>query len=231
MIIRTAGISFSLIFFFLSSYASAKEVTVPINIGFGPSAYFITGDLQNDQAPHFGLKLDLAAVLNKKTIRDNKDKVPKKYRNIVNKVGEARVSHILVPDALIISPKTQNTGMYGITWKPLGINQPLLNAWLKFKVGAGLLFTYAYIDRDYTDSSGAQVNQVTHFARPGIDLRAHLELPFSESFLMSFGWSSAFYVPQRLGTFIGVGTGSDILWHFGHAYALLNIRIPHTGNI
>ena len=206
-----------------------KEVTIPINVGVGPAAYYITGDIQNDHAPHYGLQIDLAAIISKKTIQDNKGKIPKKYHNIVNKIGEARVGHMLIPDSIFISPKTNNTSLYGVTWHPISVNQPLLDSWMKLKVGAGLLFTYANINRDIPATSTTEAsNQVTHFFRPGIDLRANLDLPFSESFILSLGWSSAFYVPQTLGEPWGVSTESDSIWHIGQAYAILNIRIPYT---
>jgi len=212
-----------------SSAWAKKEVTIPINIGIGPAAYYITGDIQNDQAPHYGLQIDLAAVINKKTIRENQGKIPKKYRKMATQLGEARIGHLLIPDSLFISPKTKNTSIYGVTWQPLSLNQPLLNAWMKLQVGAGILLTYAHINRDIPKSDTTlKSQQTTHFFRPGLELRANLDLPFSESFILSLGWSSGFYIPQTLGPSWGVSTGSDSIWHIGQAYALFNFRMPYT---
>lgn len=216
---------------FQSETWAKKKVDIPINIGLGPAAYFITGDIQTDQAPHYGIKIDLAAIISRKTIQDNKKKIPKKYHKLVNKVGQARIGHMLIPDALFISPKTNNTGIYGVTWQPLSLNQPLLNAWMKLDVGAGLLLSYAYIDRDILNGDGTLSNQITHFFRPGLELSANLDLPFSESFVLSLGWSSGFYLPQTLGEFTGISTGSDSIWHIGQAYALFNFRFPFTVKI
>jgi hypothetical protein len=208
-----------------------KKVTIPINVGLGPAAYFITGDIQNDQAPHYGVKINLGAVITKKTIEENKGKIPKKYHSLVDKVGEAQIGHLLIPDALFISPKTQNTGIYGVTWQPININQPLLDSWLKLEVGAGLLLSYAYIDQDIKTASGMTTNQTTHFFRPGLELLANLDLPFSDSFILSLGWSSGFYVPQTLGEFTGVSVEENSIWHIGQAYALFNFRFPFTAKI
>ncbi len=209
----------------------SKRTEVPLNIGFGPSFYWLTGPLQADQAPHYGLKLSLAAIIDKKIIKRKRKSIPKKYRGLLKNVDELRISHLLIPDAIIISPQTNNTGIYGVTWRPLAIQPPIIKS-PRLSVGAGLLLTYAYITTEAPNDKEQLPAGDTHFLRPGIDLRAELEIPLSELFLLSFGWSSAFYIPQKLGgSIVEVEPFDQSTWHWGQAYFLLNFRVPYKTRI
>jgi hypothetical protein len=201
---------------------AANIVEIPINVGFGPAVHLFTGPIQDDQLLHYGLKLSVAAVIDRATIQKNKKRIPARYRSYVNRVGEVRISKIYVPDTIFISPKTKNTQIFGVTFRPIGIGIPLINAGVRFKLGAGLLLTYAFIDSD------TLLKDPMHFFRPGIDLKADFEIPFSAHFLMSFGWASHFYVPQKIGgPFLEVDGLSDTVWHIGQGYLLFHIRFPY----
>lgn len=213
--------------------ATAKElVEIPINVGLGPAAYMITGAIQDDQAIHYGLHLDLAAVIDKATIKKHQKKIPKKYRKMVASIGEARIGHLLIPDSLFISPKTKNTQIYGATWRPLAVNQPLLDAGIKLTVGAGLVLTYTYIDMASGDDSDTEETSTTHFLRPGLDLRANIDVPFSDAFILSVGWSSGFYIPQEIGSeMFAMGEGKESIWHVGQGYVVFNYRFGYKTKI
>ena len=135
---------------------------------------------------------------------------------------------LLIPDALIISPALENTGVYGVSWRPISAGLTLFDgAGARMQLAAGLLLTYAYIH-----SSLAQI-PATHFARPGIDLGAELELGPRQPFSLSIGWASGFYLPQELGGF-GLGTEgelADVLWHVGQAWVKLHFRFPYTTSL
>jgi hypothetical protein len=207
----------------------AEPATIPVQIGLGPSAYFITGPIQSDQVPHYGLRIYAKAIIEGENLKRAAKKAPKKYQKYVKGLNEARIGHILVPDALIISPKTKRTSIYGATWRPVSVGFPLIDKGVNLSVGAGLMLTYAYFNTTGNASTepAALPASTTHFLRPGIDLRAELEVPLGDTFLVSTGWSSGLYVPQRIGGGIGtVGPLNEALWHFGQAYALLNVRIP-----
>ena len=207
------------------------SVTVPVNVGLGPTFNMLTGPIQTDQQYHYGLKIDVYAVIDKKTIRRFSHKIPKKYRGMAKKMQEVRYRPaIWIPDHLFLSPQSANTGMYGVTWRPLSVGLPLINAKrLKLRLGAGLLLTYAYIV-----SKAPELPESTHFLRPGLDLKAELILGLSDSLLLSGGWSSGFYVPQQvLGEEAGIGSlGSpgdeDCIWHVGQIFAMLHFRFPYT---
>lgn len=209
-----------------SSKKQAKAATVPVDIGIGPAFHLMTGPIQDDQAPHYGLKISLEAILDKATIEANKGRIPKKYRKLASGVEEARVTpYIIIPDTLYISPKIEDVGMYGIGWRPLALGIPLIRK-PRLAVGLGLDITYIYIDGEDAGLG------TTHFLRPGLDLQADLEIPFSESFLISLGWQSTFYPPQELGGDIFAwGELEDSIWHIGQAYLMLHFRFPYEAGL
>ena len=85
----------------------------------------------------------------------------------------------------------------------------------------GLNLTYAYLTQ--SDALPA-----THFLRPGIDLAARFELPLSQSWLISFGWTSLFCPPQKLGgTLTEMGELNESIWHIGQAFAQIHYRFPY----
>jgi hypothetical protein len=207
----------------LPSSALAATVAVPIDVGVGPVAYTLTGPVADDQAWHFGLKLALAAVLDRETIKRNERRIPPRYRKLAQGVDEARISpSVLIPDAILLSPKVRHTGIYGATWRPFGVGMPLTKGPVRLSVGAGLLLTYAFLHSDRLPS--------THFLRPGVDIGAQVEIAFSRAFLTSFGWSSGFYIPQALGEF-GLAPTREAMWHFGHAFLRFHVRFPYRARL
>lgn len=211
--------------------ARAGRVTVPIDFGIGPAMYLVSGRVAEDQL-HAGLKISLQAIIDQQTLRAHPERIPRRFRAQAMRLKEVRISpSILIPDALIISPKLRNTALYGVTWRPISIALPLAQGdAARFALGAGLLLTYAYL------SSDLATLPTTHFVRPGLDVGAELEIALGPRFLVSVGWSSGFYVPQQLGAF-GTGTldgpeGLDAtLWHFGQAFLKLHFRFPYTTSL
>jgi hypothetical protein len=203
---------------------AGSTVTVPVDVGVGPAAYLFTGPIADDQFPHYGLKISLEAVIDQELIRRNQRRIPASYRKMAGSMDEVRYKpSIFIPDALIISPKIKDTGIYGVTWNPLGVGVPLLKGPVRLRVGAGLLLTYAFI---YSDNPEIPT---THFVRPGLDLGADLEIPFTKSFLISLGWSSGLYVPQKLGSFgLDMDAIDKSIWHVGQAYLQLHFRFPYS---
>jgi hypothetical protein len=229
--IATLGLAGVLLTSAFDGRARAQPVTVPVDLGIGPAMYLISGRVADDQL-HFGLKISLQAIIDQQTLRAHPERIPPRFRAQVLRLKEVRISpSILIPDALIISPKVRNTGLYGVTWRPLSVTLPLAEGESgRLVLGAGLLLTYAYLTSDLPDIP------ITHFLRPGIDVGAELEIALGPQFLVSAGWSSGFYVPQQLGAF---GTGDlsapgaldRTLWHFGQAFLKLHFRFPYATSL
>ena len=219
----------------LPRLAQAEPITVPADVGVGPAAYILSGPVADDQPVHAGLKISIQAIIDQATLRAHQDRIPPNLRSQALQMSEVRYSpSVFIPDALIISPKIRNTGIYGVTWRPISIGLPLIDADpVRLRLAAGLLLTYAYL---YSDLPALPA---THFIRPGLDIGAELEVALTDSFLISGGWSSGFYIPQGLGT-LGMGPYGEshdwaglrqTLWHFGQGFVKLHIRFPYTANL
>jgi hypothetical protein len=207
--------------------SAGQPVTVPVDVGVGPAAYILTGRVAADQAVHTGVKISVQAVIDQATLRQHQDRIPPRMRQQVLQMKEVRFSpSILIPDALIVSPRIHNTEIYGVTWRPLSLGVSLVDGpGGRLRLAAGLLATYAYI------ASTVPEIPTTHFLRPGIDLSAEVELPVTATFLVSFGWASGFYIPQVLGGFAvsdSGPTGGGTIWHLGQAFLQLHVRFPYT---
>jgi hypothetical protein len=197
-----------------------RRVTVPVDVGVGPAAYFITGPVFRDQPLHLGVKISLQAVLDRQWLRRHQAVIPRGYRRQALQTEELRISpSLLIPDSLILSPKVRNTGLYGVTWRPFGLSLPLASGTFALSLDAGLLLTYAYLTSDTLAD--------THFLRPGLDLGARAEVKLSESLLVSVGWGSGLYIPQKLGSF-GTGPLDQSMFHLGQANLQLHVRFPYT---
>ena len=210
---------------------SPKKVTVPINIGMGPSFNTFTGLLDSDQIYHYGLKLDLYAYIDKALLKKAKHKIPKKFRKMALKMDSIKYRpSILIPNHLFISPKTKNTGVFGASWRPISTGFALIKtSVLDLDLNAGPIITYAFMTSDNN-----KIEETINFFRPGIDINAELYIKFSRWFLISGGWTSAFYIPQRIdrgnGSFLKTGSPSDqnCIWHIGTAFAMMHFRIPYS---
>jgi len=221
-----------------------------VNIGVGPSIFYIPEHLEDDRKPFYGLKLHVKAVIDKGLIEKNKEKIPEQYRKAVQKVDEIRVGYLLIPETVMLGLRTQEGGpeFFGATWRPVGLGIPVKIGPTKLSLNTGLLITYAFLNtgnykipnqsneelEKNPDTELTFRDQVTHFLRPGADLNLDYEVKFTKNFLTSIGWSSAYYIPQKIGG--GIGTiGADqlekSLWRIHQAYFMVHYRIPVKANI
>ncbi len=217
----------AVVLFLTAQPALAARVTVPVDLGIAPTLHLITGTIQDDQLLHYGLKISLAAIIDKETIRKNKHRVPKRYRDRISRVSELRFSPAwYLPDTLIISPRIDNTGMYGVVFKPIGIGLSPVSRPVRINLSAGLLLTYLFIH------SETLLDKPMHFIRPGAELKLDFEFRVTRSFLLSLGWASQFYVPQEIGKPIfEVEDFSNSIWHIGQAYLMFHFRFPYSTNL
>lgn len=211
----------------LAALAAPKKrpepVEVPIDIGVGPSLNLVSGPVFREQPMLTGIAFSAEAVLDNKTIRKFKSRIPPQYRKMALELDEVRISHPLIPHEIFLSPAGvggATVGMYGLVLEPLGLGVPLVSEPFSLRLGLGLVLTYAYVH-------SKEIPSPTHFLRPGLDPGAEIEIPFSERFLVSFGWESQLYIPQPVGGGVfEVGPIDEAIWHVGHGFLKLHFRFP-----
>jgi hypothetical protein len=209
----------------------AAPITVPVEAALGPALYFGPGPLFEGTAPHYGLKIGLAAIIDQATIRRNIKRVPPAYRKQAAEIDELRVRpSIFIPDALIISPNLHGTGIVGATWRPLSLAIPLVNAGVRLRFEAAALLTYAFI---WSDRMAAET---IHFLRPGLEGGLRLEIPITDVVGVAMGANAGFYVPQQPGRGVFAlpdeATGLDgSIWLLAQCTIGLTIRFPYDVDI
>jgi hypothetical protein len=225
----------------------AGAVEIPVNVGIGPAAFYIPEHLEDgDPKPFFGLRLHIKAVIDRETIKQYKNEIPAQYRKAVEGVSEVRVGYLLIPESILLGHRKTEGGpeLYGATWRPIAMGMPIQIGPVRLSLGTGFLITYAYVNTgkykiiDHKDqhstvmvgSSDAQYrSKVTNFLRPGADVGLDLELRLSDAILVSLGWSSAYYLPQKIGgsiTTTGMGDLQNSIWRVHQAYLVANYRMP-----
>lgn len=221
---RFTSPAIALLLWFWAVRATAATVELPLNIGVGPAAYVFSGPVYEDQAIHTGLRINPAVVLDREALAHARERMPWTLRSAVSRADEIQIRFLYLPESLFISPKVDNTAVYGATWRPLGFAYSFIRE-PRLSLGAGLLLTYAYI-------ASSRFRSPTHFLRPGVELKTELTIPVSESFLISLGWASGFYIPQRVGgPVLSVSHLERAVWHIGQGFLLLNIRIPYSATL
>lgn len=211
-----------------ASPAHAKKVTVPLDLGIGPTVLMaVPGPVFEDQPAHFGLMLSAAVVIDQATLKANKKKIPKQYRKMATQMREVRIGKIYVPETLILSPPIWGTGMYGATWRPLSLGVPLVSTdGFSIDASAGLVLTAAFM-HSTTLAAPWMV-----WLRPGLDLRIEAEGKLSDTVLISGGWTSRGYVPQVVGgNFFAVTPLDQAIIHVGQPFLMLHVRVPITTNL
>jgi hypothetical protein len=207
--------------------APKGPVSIPIDVGIGPQVLVPNPPLFFDQPAYTALTISIAAVINQQLIRQHKHQIPAGYRAAAGSLNEVRIRPwwlALVPSTLILSPDVipgvTNTGMYGALWRPIGIGTDLIREPVRFNLHADLSATYIFMH--------SQLREPTHFLRPGVTLSAVLEIPLGDTFLVSTGWASDFFIPQPLGRPPWeLFPLEDSLWHLGGPFVKLHVRIPY----
>jgi len=231
VIMRFSRIAFILVLFASSSLYSKEVVEVPLNIGFGPALNYIPGVISDDQTFHYSLKLDMFAVLDKDFIESHKNRVPKKYRGLLEGKDEFRISYIFIPESLIISPKIENTGIYGINFRPISLGLPFVsNKNFKNGLSLGLNLSYMFIHSDKIFDGKGSMN----FLRPALNLQFDNLVRVNRNLLLSFGLDSYFYIPQEIkdsSPVLEIGNLDRALWFIGQVYIIINFRVPYKTRI
>lgn len=202
----------------------ASQVVVPLDVGVGPAGHLVTGPVFADQPVHFGLRISTYAIISRETRKKFRNRIPPQYRKMSDQAGDIRYNPLscCIPATLYISPAIPNTpfantGMYGLTLKPIGVGGLIGNTNTNVQIGLGALATYMFIHSSTLPSP-------THFLRPGLEGRLEIELS-SSSGGVSFGWASHLYPPQEIGgSILKWGELDRSIWHVGQVFLQLHVR-------
>ena len=148
---------FSLFFLtvFSASLYAARPVThveVPFNAGIGPTLFWIPGVASREF--HTGFNLAPYGVVTPKTLQDNKEKIPLKYRRYLNTMREVHLAPlwmIFVPQYVIVSPAAlgSDDAIYGAVWSLLSVGPEFVSK--RYVVLEGKFsptVSYLHIDSD-----------------------------------------------------------------------------------
>lgn len=224
-----AGIAATI--FLAAASAHAGQVIVPFDVGVGPAGHLVTGPVFADQPVHFGLRLSTFAIIDKATRKKYRNRIPAKYRKMSDQAGDIRYNPLAccVPSTLFISPAIPdtpfgNTGMYGLSLKPIGIGGLFGSSNANLQIGVGALLTYIFIHSKTLPSP-------THFIRPGLEGRVELEFSGAGGGV-SFGWASMLYPPQEVGgPVFAWGALDRSVWHIGQVFLQIHVRKPVATNL
>lgn len=188
---------------------------------FGPAVSFFTEPPQGATNVFVGVRLGISLAT-----RGHHHIAPGGDTPIISAVGRHtyfRSGLPFLPDNIFISPlrdgaEPDGNGMdvYGLSIRLVSLGMHPAGRIGRFGFSVGLIGTYAAITTD----------EHTDFLRPGVDVRADLELDWDGPWFVGVGWNSLFHIPQDWGTSPGGSRpGSPPLWHIGQAYLLFNIRV------
>lgn len=211
----------------LLPWAGAKRVEVPLDIGLGPAIHGISGPVREDQLWHYGARLSLEAIVDNKTIRKFKNRIPPQYRELALSLDEVRIRPLwfLLPKTVYLSPATERTGVWGASWELVGLGVPLVRTPFRLAPEVGIPLTWMNI-------TSTALPTPTNFVRLGLEGGVDLEVPITPGFLLSAGWASQLHIPQELGGGVfEVGPKGTNVWHIGQAYAEVHVRVPVTVNL
>lgn len=211
--------------------APSGPVQIPIEIGAGPIALVPSPPGVFDQVAHFGLMIEVAAVVDQALIRQHKNQIPPWARAAAGNVTELKVRPwwlAIIPDTLVISPQFKDTGMYGAIWRPFGVGVPLVDQpGFKLTAGAALDAVALFVHSSVLGVPAGGGQSYTLVLRPGINLRVSAEVPLGDSVRLSGGWSSDLFIPQPYGRLPWELAPLDVsLWHLGGPYLMLAWRFP-----
>lgn len=210
----------------LAPVASAGELEVPLEIGVGPATHTWAGPVGTDQLIHGGVVLTTDFVLDRAWLRENKERVPERWRSLAGVVDEVRIRPLpFLPESLIVSPRMNDTGMVGASWRPISVGVPLITSPVRVGVDAGLRLTGLVM---WTRTLPTPTDpKTTFFLRPGLDLGADAVLPIDDVLSLRLGTDAHAYVPQGIGTF-GVGQRGERMWFVWRTFLEFRVRIPVT---
>lgn len=235
----------------------AKEPTeIAIDVAVGGGGLMFPGVIQDQTPYHATLRLDLHAIITNELIKKNKNRIPKKYRQLALKQEELRFrpgAISFIPTNVVISPM-EKTQLYGANWGLLGVGVAPKLGPLRLGISAQLQVSAFYLSSDLdlqalatqgsadsmdnmmmSDSSedpAEEEGTSMFFLRPGLSLAADLEIPLKkDAFAVSIGWKSTAYLPQDIGGGVLDMSFDNLdgsMWLMHQVYLDFHFRVPYS---
>lgn len=217
---------FSLFFLtvFSASLYAARPVThveVPFNAGIGPTLFWIPGVAGREF--HTGFNLAPYGVVTPKTLQDNKEKIPLKYRRYLNTMREVHLAPlwmIFVPQYVIVSPAAlgSDDAIYGAVWSLLSVGPEFVSR--RYVVLEGKFSpTVSYLHIDSDDNE-----QTENLVGIGCMLSLALTYTITENFLLSFSYGHLLQLPLAINEYKPLDKTSEKWIQAGVLSITLNFR-------
>lgn len=217
---------FSLFFLtvFSASLYAARPVThveVPFNAGIGPTLFWIPGVASREF--HTGFNLAPYGVVTPKTLQDNKEKIPLKYRRYLNTMREVHLAPlwmIFVPQYVIVSPAAlgSDDAIYGAVWSLLSVGPEFVSK--RYVVLEGKFSpTVSYLHIDSDDNE-----QTENLVGIGCMLSLALTYTITENFLLSFSYGHLLQLPLGISEYKPLDKTSKKWIQAGALSITLNFR-------
>lgn len=217
---------FSLFFLtvFSASLYAARPVThveVPFNAGIGPTLFWIPGVAGREF--HTGFNLAPYGVVTPKTLQDNKEKIPLKYRRYLNTMREVHLAPlwmIFVPQYVIVSPAAlgSDDAIYGAVWSLLSVGPEFVSK--RYVVLEGKFSpTVSYLHIDSDDNE-----QTENLVGIGCMLSLALTYTITENFLLSFSYGHLLQLPLAINEYKPLDKTSEKWIQAGVLSITLNFR-------
>ncbi|MCK9181618.1 MAG: hypothetical protein M0P13_01890 [Fibrobacteraceae bacterium] len=215
-----------LVAFFCLSAEATRPVTqfeVPMNIGIGPTLFWIPGVASREA--HTGFNLAPYGVITPQTLEENKEKIPIKYRKYLNSMREIHVAPlwmILIPQYVIVSPSVlgSDDAVYGAIWSLLSIGPEFYstrNFVLEGK--ASPTISYLYIDSDNNEDTENLIGLGAMFTLSAT-------YAFSETTLLSLSYGHLLQLPLGINEYKPENKVAKHWYQAGALSLTLHIRIP-----
>ena len=193
------------------------KVEVPINVGLGPSLFYMPG-LDEQRTWHTGLHLDLYAVLDQELIRREAHRIPRQYRGLAKKQREIRIAPLwlaLVPDALVLSPG-DTLSLYGASWSLWGYGIALLDTKPStLSLGLSLpSLSYLWVRKATRDE---------HLFGVGATAYISNEWRLSRHWLLEGRYRHTWNLPLSMSRYAGEG-GDEYWWQYGEISVMAHYR-------
>jgi hypothetical protein len=183
-----------------ASRANTDLSLIRFNVGLGPAFSRLTGEL-SDQHWQQGVAIDMYLVYQPDRINAMRKAMPSKYRGIIQ-ANEEFISRpwflAFIPTQIMISNWWDDISAWGLTLNAVELMyamSPIEEFTLK--VGfAGPTLTLLNINGE--DLAVRNENDRSDwFIGVGISPKAKALMRFSDRFILSFGWTSALYLPGK----------------------------------